>query len=129
MTQQFPLNFQGQHVDTKEKLNDLVKPRYDALNVNYSRAKNAVVRAKREKLDAEIVYKWINGTITFGLVVVAFVLGCCAFRCNCAVVDKIWRTTDSEQYILLNIKNLDQKCLLSSNSVTALLEKDLFQTK
>lgn len=129
LTQQFPLNFQGQRVDNKEKLNNLVKPRYDVLNANYKRAKNTLIRAKREKLDAEMVYKWINGKITFGLVVVAFVLGCCAFRCNCAVVDKIWRTTDSEQYILLNIKNLDQKCLLSSNSVTALLEKDLFQTK
>ncbi len=125
----FPQDFQGKHFENKEQLQEAVDARLNELKSDCVIAKKELKDAKREKLDTEMVYKWINGKITFGLALVAFVLGCFALWYDGAVVERIWQATNSEQYILLNIKHLDTKCLVHTNSLTTLSEIDIFSNK
>ena len=58
------------------------------------------------------VYKWINGYITSGLVLVAIILGVLSLYYNKSVADALFSHVSDLQYVSININNINPYCLL-----------------
>lgn len=114
LAENFPLNKWSMEFQNKEQLDNYVKPFFKNKERECNNAEAELKEAKRTKIYSEMVYKWINGNITFALVAVSILLGVISFCYNTPLVDTIFSVDDSTHYISLNVKYLEPKCLLRS---------------
>lgn len=108
----FPQFIMNQQIDNPKQLNDALKPLFNEYTKQLEYANQELHNAKVFYRNSKMVYKWINGYITSGLVFIAIVLGIISLYCNNSVADVLFSHTSDLQYLSINITNMDPHCLL-----------------
>lgn len=108
----FPQIIMGQQFNNLSQLENALKPSFDECKKHLEYANQELNNAKVFYRNSKMVYKWINGYITSGLVFIAIILGIISLCCNNSVVDVLFSRTNDLQYLSINITNIDPHCLL-----------------
>lgn len=108
----FPQTVNDQQVANSAELDNIIKPLFDRYSKHLMDATQELNNAKIFYRDSKVVYKWINGYITSGLVLVAIVLGVLSLYYNKSVADALFSHISDLQYVSININNIDPYCLL-----------------
>ena len=108
----FPQTVDGQQVANSAEVDNVMKPLFDRYSKHLVEATQELNNAKIFYRDSKVVYKWINGYVTSGLVLVAIVLGVLSLYYNKSVADALFSHVSDLQYVSININNIDPYCLL-----------------
>lgn len=108
----FPQTVDDQQVANSVELDNVMKPLFDRYSKHLVEATQELNNAKIFYRDSKVVYKWINGYITSGLVLVAIVLGVFSLYYNKSVADALFSHVSDLQYVSININNINPYCLL-----------------
>ncbi len=108
----FPQTVDDHQVNNTAQLDVIMKPLFERYEKHLMGKTQELNNAKIFYRDSKVVYKWINGYIASGLVLVAIVLGILSLYYNNSVVDAWFSSVSDLQYVSININNINPYCLL-----------------
>ena len=110
----FPQTVDDHQVDNPAQLDTIMKPLFDRYEKHLMDKTQELNNTKMFYRNSKVVYKWINGYITSGLVFVAIVLGILSLYYNNSVADMLFFHSNNLQYLSINIEYINPICLINN---------------